>query len=222
MKTFFYRMDFDLLTDLITAYKDFQLSIPKGKKSTLVDFGIWINQQSYLKGQPLDASHHEIIGRNDINAELAKLIIYLNRYARLIIRKGLAEFPELISEDFTYLYILMSAESMTKIQLIEKNVHEKASGLEVIKRLIKHGLIAEKNDPHDKRSKRVFLTEKGKATFFRSLITMNKVSAIISGKLTVEEKHQLFTLLKKLEDFHNPIFLHERSLQLDELLNRVQ
>ncbi len=115
----------------------------------------------------------------------------------------------------------MTAESMTKIQLIEKNVHEKQSGLEVIKRLLKHGLIAERDDEHDKRSKRVFLTVKGRTTFYRSLETMGKVSAIIAGKLSPEEKQQLFTLLKKLEDFHNPIFLNNRSLALDELLTKL-
>ncbi len=215
-------MDFDLLTDLIEAFKQFQLSLPPGKKSSLVDFGVWVNTQDYSKGKSVDSGHAEIIGRDDIDVELGKLIIYLNRYARLIIKKGLANFPELISEDFTYLYILMTAESMTKIQLIEKNVHEKPSGLEVIKRLLKHGLIAERNDENDKRSKRVFLTDKGKATFFGSIKTMSKVSAIIAGKLTYAEKQQLFTLLKKLEDFHNPIFLTERSLHLDELLNKLQ
>lgn len=215
-------MDFDLLTDLIEAFKQFQLTLQPGKKSTLLDFGVWLNAQQYSKGQPMDAGHSEIIGRNEIDVELGKLILYLNRYARLIIKKGLADFPELISEDFTYLYILMTAESMTKIQLIEKNVQEKPSGLEVIKRLLKHGLVAERNDEHDRRSKRVFLTDKGRATFFSSVETMSKVSAIIAGKLTPDEKQQLFTLLKKLEDFHNPLFLNERSLPIDELLHKLQ
>jgi DNA-binding MarR family transcriptional regulator len=215
-------MDFDLLTDVIEAYKQFQLSLPAGKKSSLVDFGVWVNTQDYSKGRSVDSGHAEIIGRDDIDAELGKLIIYLNRYARLIIKKGLADFPELISEDFTYLYILMTAESMTKIQLIEKNVHEKASGLEVIKRLLKHRLIAERDDENDKRSKRVFLTDKGRATFFSTLETMGKVSAIIAGKLTREEKSQLFTLLKKLEDFHNPIFLNGKLLGIDDLLTKVK
>lgn len=206
----------------IIAFKKFQLSLVPGTKNTLVDFAVWVNTQDYSKGKSVDSGHAEIIGRDNIDAELGKLIIYLNRYARLIIKKGLADFPELISEYFTYLYILMTAESMTKIQLIEKNVHEKASGLEVIKRLLKHGLIAERDDENDKRSKRVFLTDKGQATFFSTLATMDKVSAIIAGKLTLEEKQQLFTLLKKLEDFHNPIFLNEKSLGLDELLSKLK
>lgn len=215
------KMDFELLTDLVEAFKKFQLSLPSGTKSSLVDFGIWVNEQHYSSGQPNDSSHDEIIGRNDIDVELSKLIIYMNRYAKLLIRKGLGDFPELVNEDFTYLYILMTCESMTKMQLIEKNVHEKASGLEVIKRLLKNGLIDERNNETDKRSKRVFLTDKGRGTFFRSTEQMGKVSRIIAGKLTPQEKEQLFTLLKKLEDFHNPLFLGEKKLSINELEDKL-
>lgn len=214
-------MDLDLLTDLIAAFKQYQLTAALGEKSTLADFGIWLNQQSYLTGKPKNAGHEEIIGRNDIDIEIGKMVIYMNRYAKLLIRKGLEGFPELVNEDFTYLYILMTCESMTKMQLIDKNIHEKPTGLEVIKRLLKYGLIAERDDEQDKRSKRVFLTEKGKATFFNTLGQMEKVSKLVSGKLTLEEKKQLYALLKKLEDFHNNLFLTQRDKKIDDLYNAL-
>ncbi len=214
-------MDFDLLTAIIEAFKQFQQALPPGSRSSITDFSIWVNTQHYTQSTGNSSGHDDIIGSDDIDVELGKLIIFLNRYARLLIRKGLADFPELINEDFTYLYTLMAAESMTKIQLIEKNVHEKPGGLEVIKRLLKHGLMAEKDDTHDKRSKRVFLTEKGRAAFFSSVVQMGKVSKLIGGQLTADEKKQLFTLLKKLEDFHNPIFLTEKGATLDVLLHKL-
>lgn len=215
-------MDLDLLTELIAAFKNYQLSKALGKKTSLAEFGIWLNEQTYLTGQPESAGHKEIIGRNEIDIEIGKLVIYMNRYAKLLIRKALNDFPELVNEDFTYLYILMTCESMTKMQLIDKNIHEKPTGLEVIKRLLKYGLVAERDDEHDKRSKRVFLTEKGKATFYRSLGQMGKVSKLVSGKLTLEEKQQLYTILKKLEDFHNGLFLKQRDINIDALYDFLE
>ena len=214
-------MDYELLTAIIEAFKNYQLSRTEGTKSSLTNFAIWINEQQYLQGQPTDSGHADIIGRNDINVEISKLIVYLNRYSRFLIKKGLVEFPELINEDLSYIYTLMTAESMTKIQLIEKNVHEKPSGLEVIKRLIKHGLIGERDDENDKRSKRVFLTEKGRTLFFKSVENMSKISKIIAGDLTEQEKGTLFTLLKKLENFHNPIFLKEKQTPIHDLLKKI-
>lgn len=210
-------MNFELLTALIEAFKEHQVLNVQNDKTSLAEFAIWLNQKNYLIGQPKNSEHIEIIGRDEVETEIGKLIIYLNRYSKLLIRKGLNNFPELVNEDFTYLYILMTCESMTKIQLIEKNIHEKPTGLEVIKRLLKHKLIDERDDEKDKRSKRVFLTEKGRVTFFQTLGQMSKVSQLIAGKLTIEEKNQLFNLLKKLEDFHNPLFLQHRQKSIDEL-----
>jgi DNA-binding MarR family transcriptional regulator len=210
-------MDFDLLTDVVEHFKLYQLATPAGKKSTMADFGIWLNQQRYLTDIPIDSTHIEMIGTNEVEVEIGKLVVFLNRYAKLLIKKGLQDFPELVNEDFTYLYSLMGCESMTKMQLIEKNIHEKPTGLEVIKRLLKHKIIGERDDEKDKRSKRVFLTAKGKEIFFQTLEQMGKVSHLITGKLSIAEKQQLFSLLKKLDDFHNPIFLEHKHKTINEL-----
>lgn len=213
-------MKIDLLIEVIKAFSNYEQL--KDRNLSLSDFASWLREQSYWQDQPTASDHSDILGKDELDVELSKLIVFLNRYARLLIKKGLSSFPELVvSEDFTYLYILMNAESMTKIQLIEKNVHEKPTGLEVIKRLLKHGLIAEKKDEKDKRSKRVFLTEKGKGMFFATVESMSKVAALVSGKLTSEEKKQLYSLLKKLEDFHNPIYLNERNKSIDGLMDNL-
>jgi DNA-binding MarR family transcriptional regulator len=214
-------MDLDLLTDIIEAYKTYQLSAGANKKSSTNDFANWLNEQTYQKEKTENTPLTENIGKYALEVEIGTLVICLNRYSRLIIKKGLINFPQLVSEDFTYLYTLMDVESMTKIQLIEKNVHEKPTGLEVIKRLLKHGLVHERNDDNDKRSKRVFLTDKGKALFFATIEQMNKVALIVSGNLTRNEKMQLHNLLKKLEEFHNPIYLSHKEISIDQLVEKT-
>ena len=214
-------MDLDLLTNIIEAYKAYQLAAGANKKSSISDFAIWVNEQAHQKEKAENTPLTENFGNYALEVEISTLVICLNRYSRLLIKKGLINFPQLVSEDFTYLYTLMDVESMTKIQLIEKNVHEKPTGLEVIKRLLKHGLVDERNDEIDKRSKRVFLTDKGKSLFFATIEQMNKVALIVSGNLTHNEKTQLHTLLKKLEDFHNPIYLSHKEISIDQLVEKT-
>lgn len=214
-------MDLDLLTDIIEAYKSYQLSAGANQKSSIADFSNWLNEQAYQKRKPENLALSDSIDYSTLEVEISTLVISLTRYSRLLIKKGLINFPQLVSEDFTYLYTLMDVESMTKIQLIEKNVHEKPTGLEVIKRLIKHGLVDERNDETDKRSKRVFLTDKGRALFFATIEQMNKVALIISGNLTQPEKEQLHTLLKKLDNFHNPIYLSHKEISIDQLVEKT-
>lgn len=214
-------MDFDLLTNIIEAYKAYQLSAGANKKSSVSEFAAWVNEQTYQKEKAENTHLTENIGKYALEEEISTLVTFLNRYSRLLIKKSLINFPELVSEDFTYLYTLMDVESMTKIQLIEKNVHEKPTGLEVIKRLIKHGLLDERNDEIDKRSKRVFLTDKGKALFFATIEQIDKVALIVSGNLTYNEKTQLHALLKKLENFHNPIYLSRKEISIDQLVEKT-
>jgi hypothetical protein len=49
---------------------------------------------------------------------------------------------------------------------------------------------------------------------------MLKVSQIIAGKLSSAERIQLFYLLSKLHDFHNPIFLNEKETSIDKILEK--
>ena len=215
-------MNFELLTNIIEAFKQYQLSENSSDKNSLTDFVKWINNQEEIKSEVelvLPTAH---ISNYQIEVEISTMVISLNRYSRLLIKKGLIGFPELVSEDFTYLYTLMDVESMTKIKLIEKNVHEKPTGLEVIKRLLKHGLVAEKNDEHDKRSKQVFLTDKGRALFFATIEQMNKIALVVSGDLSQNEKKQLHRLLKKLANFHNPIYLSNKEISIDELVEKTK
>jgi DNA-binding MarR family transcriptional regulator len=210
-------MDFDLLAEIIEAFKQYQLEQPYGKKSSLAEFIAHLKEQ----GNPLKKNEEEglltMIGNNTIEVEISKHIVYLNRYVKLLIKKGLQDFPELINEDFVYLAILMDYESMVKMQLIEQNIHEKPTGLEVIKRLLKHKLIGERDDESDKRSKRVFLTDKGRKIFFKSVVEMQKISKLVTGKLSLKEKNELYHLLKGLADFHNPIFMEHKKKGIDEL-----
>lgn len=214
-------MDLDLLTNIIESYKTYQLSTDAPQKSTVKDFAAWVNAQEVGDGSIKLLPEGEAYRGYELEISISTLVICLNRYSRLLVKKGFVDFPQLVSEDFTYLYTLMEVESMTKIQLIEKNVHEKPTGLEVIKRLLKHGLVDERNDEHDKRSKRVFLTEKGRALFFATVDHMNKVALIVTGDLTLTEKKQLFTLLKKLEQFHHPIYLSKKEISIDELVEKT-
>jgi DNA-binding MarR family transcriptional regulator len=53
-------------------------------------------------------------------------------------------------------------ESLSKSELIQKQVMEKTSGTEIINRMIKMGLIESFNDETDKRSVRVKMTPAGR------------------------------------------------------------
>ena len=154
--------------------------------------------------------------------EIAKQVILLGRYSKQMIKKSLENHPDLVNEDFTYLFRLMDYPFLTKMQLIEKNAHEKQSGIEIIKRLVRNGLINESPDPDDKRSTRISVSEKGKNVFLESMKDITIAAKIMSGKLNDTEKENLLETLKKLNTFHHTIYSNMRNEEPRNILKLVE
>ncbi|MBM3401758.1 MAG: winged helix DNA-binding protein [Bacteroidetes bacterium] len=145
-----------------------------------------------------------------IDNAIGRFLVYLSRYSKSYIKKTLEGTPLQSSEDFTALAILFTHESLTKTELINRNIQEKTSGTEVIRRLISSGLVQEWDDQGDKRSKRISITESGQVLINQLFDEMNYVGKMLSGNLNYGEKLKLHYLLQKLEIFHAQ--LHEERL----------
>jgi DNA-binding MarR family transcriptional regulator len=147
-----------------------------------------------------------------IDNSIARLFVYMSRYAKTYIKKALDGTPLQTPEDFTCLAILLTHDHMSKGELISRNIQEKTSGTEVIRRLITAGLVHQWNDDIDKRGKRIAITPKGKELLYNVFNEMNHVGKMVTGSLTISEKLILQHLLQKLETFHYNI--HENKMIL--------
>jgi DNA-binding MarR family transcriptional regulator len=154
-----------------------------------------------------------------LDNDISRLISLMNRYAKGYIKKALKDSLIQTSEEFSFLVILMTFESLSKTELILKNVMEKTSGIEIIKRLIRANLISQFDDLNDKRSQRVAITAYGRTEIIKLLPQLEKASKVIGGNLTYTEKTTLLHLLKKLDIHHNDLFLNKKEESLETILN---
>jgi DNA-binding MarR family transcriptional regulator len=152
-----------------------------------------------------------------LDNNIGRLFVFISRYAKSYIKKALGGTALQTAEDFTALAILNTHEQLSKSELISHNLQEKASGTEVIRRLIAAGLVNQWDDVRDKRSKHIAITEKGKELLYRVFVDMNHVGKMITGKLTIAEKLNLQYLLQKLEDFHLEHHLKKTILSKSDL-----
>ena len=210
-------MNTDFFIDLLHQVKEFENSAAYKPHSTVEDLRIWMNDKKYREESPTKLLKNEQHKVSFTENEICKQVLLLGRYSKQLIRKGLNDFPELANEEFTYLYRLKDEPNLTKIQLIERNGHEKQTGTQIIKRLIDYGLVEEKNDSEDKRSKRLNITPKGEDYFHRSVEKVNITSRILVGKLGNKEKAELLELLRKLNDFHSHVYSEYKSLDIDRI-----
>ena len=214
-------MELNLIIDILTELDTFQKTQPSTQTS-LEDFRLYLNEKAYEKETPRKLTDKFDLDVFDFENEIAKQVIMLGRYSKHLIKKSLENHQDLVNEDFTYLFRLMDYPSLTKMQLIEKNAHEKQSGIEIIKRLVRNGLFVESPDKDDKRSTRISVTEKGKKVFQESMKDITVVSKIMCGRLNDSEKENLLKSLKKLNTFHHSIYTNLRDEEPGELLKMVE
>ncbi|MCA6364042.1 MAG: MarR family transcriptional regulator [Bacteroidetes bacterium] len=152
-----------------------------------------------------------------LDSQLTALVGFMQRYAKLYSKKALAGTPLQSLDEFTYLAALTGSQGMSKTELIHRNAHEKTSGLEIIRRMVRLGLLEELSDPADRRSTLVKHTALGQQVMFAVASRMKEVSGLVTGTLSEEEKFQLVHLLGKLDGFHREVYLHHRDKTLEEL-----
>lgn len=150
--------------------------------------------------------------------DISILISLLFRYAKGYIKKALKDSKINTVDEFSFLITLMTRESMSKTELITHQIMEKTSGTDIINRLLKQGFIDQYDDENDKRSIRVRITPSGRVELIAILPQMRMVSQIVTGNLTETEQTTLAYMLRKLEIFHNDIFMNKKSVELAELL----
>lgn len=217
-----------LIKQLIDKVAEYESVLSSEDQMNLEGFSNFMNHPSdptYLKKRNLSGSLElEVQERgNKKETTIAILVTFIYRYAKLYAKKVLQHSSISTLDDFSYLILLLTHESLSKTELIQKNVHEKTTGMEIIKRLIKQNLIYQFNDEKDKRSQRVAITEEGKIAIFSILHKLEDVSTIMTGNLTELEKNSLSAILKKLDHFHFDIFLNDKNKTLPEIIeNKIR
>ena len=154
----------------------------------------------------------------EMNTDISILVVLLYRYAKGYIKKAHASSDLKNGDDFSFLITLMTHESLTKIELTKLLVMEKTSGNEIINRLVNHGFIEQMPDKDDRRSIRIRITDFGRSEVIKILPEMQLVSRIVTGNLNQNEIRTLSYLLRKLDDYHNDIFLNKKEFGLKEVL----
>ncbi len=200
-------MNYSVLVNIIQQIEKYESQL--GTIENEFVFAEWLLQQKN-QTQSIEFEKEENI-EESAESIISKYIIFLNRYAKMHMKKMLTDSAINNFDDFSFLIYLFPNHSFTKMELIEKNVMEKTSGMEVINRLLKNELLKQSTDINDKRSKRLTLTEKGKTALVQSFEQMNAIANIITGDLNTYQKQTLMHLLDQLHHYHLPIYLHKKG-----------
>lgn len=173
---------------------------------TLPDFCRW-----YLANQPLTLpDQDDIFDQIPLNGLLGKLVGRTGLHDHLYTKKALQELGLNNVDDMMYLHMIRYLASPRKSELIHHMLSEFPSGIEIIRRLLKQGLIEERPDEIDKRSKRVCLTPTGEQLLLGSYGLLQQAGQLMFDALNEDEKRLLAYLLGRLDTVHTP---HHKTFQ---------
>jgi DNA-binding MarR family transcriptional regulator len=201
---------YELLKKLLEKVETYEKLRPH-ESINIADFAQWLAhdaQQNNIENEPLPPPS---VGEEPSD-KIGGLVGRLFRYAKTYSKIALKDTPLQTVDEFVYLVTLAHRGGMTKSELIEHNIQERTTGIEIIKRLVRANWILEQDDPDDRRSRRLTLTPEGVGVLRGVFGKMQGISKIVLGNLNRTEQRQLVDLLNRLDHFHHEIFMQERLL----------
>ncbi|NAS13748.1 winged helix DNA-binding protein [Poritiphilus flavus] len=199
---------YGLTKELVLLVGEFKKEQQEGKND-LNTFLDWLDSR---RNQNSETQTYSITGHS-IEAELAAYIGRLSRYSNSYIKMTLEGLPFSTDMDFKFTVILDGARQVGKTDLIRMLAYDKSTGMGVIRRLLEKGIIEEFPNPDDKRGKLLRLTDDGKNAIQLGYQKVGRAANLVARNLNQKEKQKLLYLLKKLDDFHYPIYLNETQDQ---------
>ena len=186
-----------IIKEVINWLELFTEENPNAEKE-IKSFILWLTSKLFAD----DQSHQAINGNDTLDMEMSFLLVMQNRHYKSYSKKALADSELSSAEGFSFLYHLNLVGSYRKMELIKLHLLEPPSGIEVLKRLLKKGLIEEFDDPDDKRAKRVRISAKGKSEIDKTIPKMQDVFIAMTAEMSLNEKLHVISFLKKMNEYH--------------------
>lgn len=190
---------------------------PEHRTATVDEYGLLDEQWVESLTGKVNRSLVEI----KAEAKVAALVGRLSNFGYFYSKKAMQPLDFRSIEDPVYLLVLLQMGTPKKSELIYEMMSEFASGIDIVNRLIKMGLIDEFPDEHDRRSKRLRITEKGMSAIREALPVMERVADVAYSSLTEGEKAMLIQILEKLDRYHVEHYRQSKNAEFDEVYSRM-
>ena len=126
----------------------------------------------------------------------------LNRYAKSYAKPIMVEHGFASADEFLFLSLIAQMNMPTKKEVCIANATEFTTGVDILRRLLKHGLIQETPDERDGRAKRLSLTDKGLGIVHQVYEQLAHLQSSVLADLDEVERTHFLQTLKYLNNYH--------------------
>lgn len=191
---------------LIQAWEAFLAQHPRG---SLEQFAHWLLQRrsasSKATSEQVSSTYREErqteYGFSESNSRAPELFWRLSKILK-VYTKPILEAEGLKSQDeFAILTHIHQVEECAKKEAVETHFIDSSTGIDMIKRLIKRGLLMDRVAPHDRRARLVQLSPEGERLLGRIYQRLAQLPEVLVD-MTAEEQKRFIEQLQRLDDTH--------------------
>jgi len=212
------RKNYDNIRRLIAYWQEYEENNPI---QDFNDFGKWLDKKDTSDSSSSstdinsgdELSHSKSQNEDELNnrQRFLDVIFRLSRLQDFYVKKLFEGIPLNNLLEFNFLFSLNRNISFKKKEIIDYNLVEYTTGIDIIKRLIKLQLVIEFTDQLDKRSKRLKITSEGKRVLIDALIVLNKIGYLFFDDRQHENWEVCMQNLTELVEYHRKIFIRCNS-----------
>lgn len=202
------------VVELVNKWAEFEAQYPQ---AGVEQFCHWVLQSKEQAAAPNEAES----GYSN-NGYAAQLLSRLARYAHIYSKDILEQHGIESVYEFGFMMSVLMQGKPKKSELIEKQLTGFTSGIGIINRLLKRGLLVEMPDENDKRTKRISITPQGFATLQACIPDMEKLSGLVFKPLSNAEINLLLAIMQKLDAVHATAYSNAEPTTIEGLSSRIE
>lgn len=199
------------VVELITAWADYESKNPAASAAEFCSHYLQ-NNKGMTESAPAEAS------TSGADAQLAGLISQLNAIHVIYAKAVLKEVPGVELEWFYFLKEIDQQKEARKSDVVSAVFFEQSTGIDILNRIKKAGLIQERNDPMDKRARLVKLSPQGERILLQLHELLSKADQMLYQDLAATNKKMLINILSVTAQNHSSLISANRHKHLEELI----
>lgn len=201
------------MEEIIALLRQFEAFRKVREEPDLSEFGRFLQKENSENHASADQSElrtdEKVVNDAGIDAMASYLLGGLSAYVEVWIKHTYQDLPIVSLGDFAIIKSVERLDHPSKKEIADRIIMESSTCIESIRRLVKKGLLQEVADEHDKRIKRVSLSEEGKLLSAELDRRMIALGSLLMGDLSSVEKKLMIPILKKLNVFHDQLYRNE-------------
>lgn len=123
--------------------------------------------------------------------------------------------------DFYFLGYIAQMENPRKTEVIYNNICELSTGLAILESLKTQGYIEEHEDPDDKRSKRIRITDSGTQLLFQCYDRFGKIGEMMFGDIAPEDLELCVQLIRSVDARHMALWQFYKGKPFSEIYSGI-